>query len=244
LRTISLNIYRLREHFTCSHSLEHRCILSRGPQCDLFVTSVLHQGNFEHIVEFASALFDMGLKGFFTSPILKFTRNDQIEHWAIKPSDLEKTVDALLSLIDRLPKSSGHQVIIDLPYRYAWWLLDRERTLVNHIFEDAYEVPYYQPVAGLPLFLKTNFLSFSYWRALRITHDGTPIENLDLAAHPNYSIGTTRLDPGRSASQSSLAYAFHAQFLKEHLENSTSRNALYDRNIAGQWNKQLIAMCS
>jgi pyruvate-formate lyase-activating enzyme len=225
-----------------------KLILSRGPQCDLFVTSVLHQGNFEHIVEFASALFDMGLKGFFTSPILKFTRNDQIEHWAIKPSDLEKTIDALLSLIDRLPKPSGHQVIIDLPYRYAWWLLAHGRIATDRIFEDTYEAPYSQPDATLPLFLKMNFLSLSYWRALRITHDGIPIENLDLAAHPSYRAGAThnicnskKREP-ISVLQYLLAHSFHTQFLTAHSSILTKLESLFDRDIPTQLTQQIRSL--
>jgi len=53
----------------------------------MFVSCVLHQGNHEHVADFAEHLFGLGLKGFFTSPVLKFTKNENIQNWAITPPE-------------------------------------------------------------------------------------------------------------------------------------------------------------
>ncbi len=211
--------------------------LSQKPQHDMFVACVLHKGNHNHVVEFAKYLFDLGLKGFFTSPVLKFTKNENIENWAITPSELDNAIENLLNMAKNLKLSSEHQVVVDLPYRYAWHLLATGKVRVGEVYEDQYEVPFWQPDSSLPVFVKMNVLSYSYWKAVRITHDSTVIDNLDLAAHEDYSIGATKADrqglwaksfPNQSNQK------FHSRFFAEHLKAIRDEAHIYDRAIPSQ----------
>lgn len=213
-----------------------RMLLETNPKHDLFVACVLHQGNLDHITEFASTLFDMGLKGFFTSPILKFTRNTNIKEWSISENDLDRAIESLLHLAGKRDQSEQFQILVDLPYRYAWWLICNGRVQINEIFEDQYGVPYYQPDRNLPVYIKMNLFSYSFWRAIRITHDGTPISNLDLAAHPAYIKGEGQRNCNGTWSgwDHSLSRAFHKAFLDEHLTMAHGEQRLFDRDVAGQ----------
>ena len=200
----------------------------------MFVACVLHKGNHTHVTNFAEHLFGLGLKGFFTSPVLKFTKNENIESWSITASELAIAIENLVKLANDLQLKSEHQIVIDLPYSYAWHLLATGQVEAKNVFEDQYEVPFWQPDCSLPVFVKMNVLSYSYWKAVRITHDSTVIDNLDLAAHEDYSIGATKADrqglwaksfPNRSNQK------FHSRFFTEHLKAIRNEAHLYDRAI-------------
>lgn len=215
--------------------------LERHPRHDMFVSSVLHKGNHAHVADFAEHLFGLGLKGFFTSPVLKFTRNESIENWAITPLQLATAIEKLLKLAGDLRLTSDHQVVVDLPYRYAWFLVVTGRVLATDVYEDQYEVPFWQPDRTLPVFVKMNLLSYSYWKAVRITHDGTVIRNLDLAAHEDYSVGAAKAGretfwaksfPGEAARN------FHSRFFVEHQQAAQDESHLYDRAIQSQYGFQ------
>jgi MoaA/NifB/PqqE/SkfB family radical SAM enzyme len=211
--------------------------LTRNPQHDLFVSSVMHKGNHEQIANFAMHLFEMGLKGFFTSPVLKFTRNQNIASWAITPPELNLAIERLLTLAGNLKSGSEHQIVVDLPYRYAWHLLATGRVKSEDVFEDQYEVPFWQPDPSLPVFVKMNVLSYSFWKAIRITHDSTIIGNLDLAAHEDYSLGANKPDRGGLWLQhfpGEAARNFHSRFFAEHLHAVGNEARLFDRAIASQ----------
>lgn len=198
--------------------------LGMRPSHDLFIACVLHQGNREHVPAFAGALFKLGVPGFFCSPVLKFTRNDHIAEWAITVEELEETIERLTA-VAALHRES-HQVIVDLPYKYAWQLLAR-RVEPKAILEDAVENPVYQPTPAVPLFLKMNLLSFSYWRAVRITHDGAIVADMDMAAHAQYGQYST----GRPFGDA-VGLRFHEEFLARHSRGWADASRVYDREIA------------
>jgi len=211
--------------------------LTHNPQHDMFVSCVLHQGNHKHVGDFAEHLFDLGLKGFFTSPVLKFTKNENIQNWAITPAELDAAIERLLKKADNLKLKSDHQIVIDLPYRYAWHLLATGKVRSKDVYEDQYEVPFWQPDPSLPVFVKMNVLSYSYWKAVRVTHDSTVIANLDLAAHEDYSVGAEKADrlgfwkkdfPGEPTRK------FHSRFFTEHIKAIRDEVHLYDRGIPSQ----------
>jgi len=211
--------------------------LKHKPKHDMFVSCVMHSGNAAHISDFAAHLFDMGLPGFFTSPVLKFTRNENIEDWAISPSQLANAIENLLKFAEVSGLGKENQIVIDLPYRYTWHLLATGRVKSREVFEDCYEVPFWQPDASLPVFVKMNVLSYSFWKAVRITHDGTVIENLDLAAHEDYGTGAQKADTSGIWSRSfptADAHAFHSRFFTEHIRAVKRESYLYDRALPTQ----------
>jgi len=83
-----------------------------------------------------------------------------------------------------------------------------------------------------------NVLSYSYWKAVRITHDSTVITNLDLAAHEDYSLGSEKADRTgywtRMFSTKTHANLFHERFFREHLKSVLNESLIFDRNVPGQ----------
>lgn len=211
--------------------------LKHKPKHDMFVSCVMHNGNHTHVSDFAAHLFDMGLPGFFTSPVLKFTRNEHIEDWAISASQLATAIDNLLKFAESSGLSKDNQIVIDLPYRYAWHLLATEQVKAEDVLEDRYEVPFWQPDSTLPVFVKMNVLSYSFWKAVRITHDGTVIENLDLAAHEDYSLGAKNFskEPSRKIFfPGGPSEKFHLRFFTEHVLAARDGAQLFERAIPSQ----------
>lgn len=155
------------------------------------VATVLHNGNIDGFSEHLEWIEKLTTFSLFASPILDFTGSaDDIDPLSIPPS----RVYQLLELIARSISSRGtqsrwtgsRQILIDLPYSYAWAGLRDGVFDVERIEEDEFEAHFVQPYAGIPLFVKLNLLPLSYWRAARITHDGHILEDMDLAAHADY----------------------------------------------------------
>lgn len=211
-----------------------KSLLARQPQFDMFVSCVLHQGNLNHLATFVPTLFDMGLTGFFTSPVLRFTRNGMIDEWSIGPAELHEVIETLRLVAADVCSSTGeHQIVLDLPYRYAWWLLASGWVEPERILDDRFEVPYLQPDESVPFFIKMNFISFSFYRAVRITHDGVIVANLDLAAHPDYDKGQVHAS-GVCSRDDETAITFHTSFLQQHRVIGEYPERLFDRDVGSQ----------
>lgn len=127
-------------------------------------------------------MFARGVVTCFASPVLRFALSNAVSDWALDIDDLWRTVDRLVRIEG---SSEGEQIIIDLPYKYSWALLRANKIPPAEIEEDAYEALYWQ-IPASSVFIKLNPFPYSYWRALRLTHDGEAVLDMDLAAHPDY----------------------------------------------------------
>lgn len=208
------------------------------PKHDVFVSSVLHRGNIEHITDYASHLFNIGVPGFFTSPILKFTTDGRIQEWSVTLPEVLCLIRSLLRLAERYQLAPEQQIVIDLPYRYAWRLIASGEISEASVCEDVYEVPFWKPDPALPVFVKMNLLSYSYWKAVRITHDGTVIKNMDLAAHEDYNCGTEKADLNGNWAINFASHLnshrFHSRFFGEHILSAAGESLIYERDVHEQ----------
>jgi len=198
--------------------------------------TVLTDASLPGYPEFAARMFDRGVPTCFASPVLRFAMSNEV-------ADIAVALEETLRLADRLGEvgqraNPGTQVIIDLPYRYSWALLASGRIRAHEILEDRYEAIHCR-WAGSNVYLKINPFSFSYWRALRVTHDGRVIINMDLAAHADYAasaLDLEALEPPILASLGDTAQRFLADFIARHVV--LDQTPIFERGLAGQYVRQ------
>jgi len=151
--------------------------------------TVLTSASCANYPAFVEQMFGRGVPTCFASPVLRFAMSNEVSASAV-------SLDELLALAERLRGITGphgdEQVIIDLPYKYSWALLSSRFVPIADVEEDAHEALFWR-MPGSMVHIKLNPFPFSYWRALRVTHDGNVILNMDLAAHPEYSRVSTPL---------------------------------------------------
>lgn len=214
--------------------------LATAPAHDFSVTSVLHKGSAERYVEFVDFLFSLGMKTAFGSPILKFTEKDPVSRFALNVGELRSLLEQLSAYLSSISLTvrADRQIIIDLPYKYSWALLQSAGFDWKDINQDTYEAHYWRPDSALPLYIKFNFFPMSYWRAIRVTHDGRVLENMDLAAHRLYrqesrpcSDTDNRWYFGR---QSLYHHEFLRDFVDQHARVTGHTLGVYDREVAAQ----------
>jgi hypothetical protein len=215
-----------------------RAILS-SPLGDRFATAtVLTEASLNAYPAFVSAMFDEGVPTCFSSPVLRFAMSNDVAAFAVSLEKTLRLVDALAEAT--LSAAPGTQVILDLPYRYSWALLTSGRIAARDIAEDQFEALYWRHGAS-NVFLKLNPFPYSYWRALRVTHDGKAIVNMDLAAHADYGVSAVDFDrvnasllPGLAA----IGVPFLKDFIDRHLAPTTA--PVFERGLAAQYGRQRI----
>lgn len=186
--------------------------------------------------KFVESMFSRGVITCFASPVLRFAMSNEVSKEALG-------VDSLWRLVDELSDLSAtpqHQIIIDLPYKYSWFALQSGLIPARAIEEDAYEALYWR-VGGSSVYIKLNPFPYSYWRALRITHDGRAILNMDLAAHPKYEIGSVPLSEVRPDIFSDQVRGGLA-VLSDSIERLASRDLreLHERDLEGQHARDMM----
>ncbi len=205
-----------------------------SPLRENFATAtVLTEASIRDYPEFVSRMFDKGVVTCFSSPVLRFAMSNQV-------ADIAISLDEILKLCEALSNSNAltkdRQVIIDLPYRYSWAMLNSGNIPLEQLREDSYEALHWNPQQGI--YLKLNPFPFSYWRALRVTHDGHAILNMDLAAHIAYSTGTieyTDIDSDVFTKNFETGISIMSAFIKQHIETSSHDAKLFERNLNGQY---------
>lgn len=229
---------RLRGHAVSARIRGGVDAILRSPLRPRFATAtVLTDASVENFPRFVSAMFDQGAVTCFASPVLRFAMSNDVAACAV---GLEQT----LELADRLADAcSVHgpdvQVILDLPYRYTWDLLRSGRVPIDQVMEDAFEAVFWQ-IPYSQIYLKLNPFSYSYWRALRITHDGRVILNMDLAAHPQYAVSSRDLKdvgPNLLPLMREAGGCFLQDFITRHL--SKCDEPAFERGLAGQLEREL-----
>lgn len=202
----------------------------------LSTTTVLWKESLEGFVEHVENMFEKGVQTCFGSPVLNFAVSNDSSDQAVS---VEMVESLLLRLANRFPQnteSAGQQVMIDLPYKYTWAVLKSGLVPHSEVLEDRFEALFWR-VPGSCVIVKLNPFSFSYFRAVRVTHDGTVIENMDLAAHENYRDGTRdltrRLSVFCEPDFSEVSSAFHNEFLEGHLGPYRDSKP-YDRALTAQ----------
>lgn len=202
--------------------------------------SVLSTTNSSEFPEAVNRLFDTGVETCFASPILKFAMSKEVSGLAMSLKDVLILVEKLGSEVKQ--SADTHQIILDMPYKYTWDLL-REGTIpVSEIKEDRFEAIYWR-VSGTPIILKLNPFSFSYWRACRITHDGSVLFNMDLAAHKNYAATSVRIDEIADAFEMAGAERgpqFLHSFIDSHVYSDHTNDA-HDRELSAQFDDEVRA---
>lgn len=224
-------------------------IIASKPSHDFSVTSVLHKRSAMRYVEFVKYLFSLGINTVFGSPILKFTEKDAV-------SGISLVVDDVLSLLEVVAAYLGglgqiacadRQIIIDLPYKYSWALLRSGNVIWRDIKQDRYEAHYWQPDSRVPLYVKFNFFPMSYWRAIRITHDGRVLENMDLAAHRLYREESRLVSDAEGrwyhGKKSPYHWEFLTEFIRQHAAVTSRSQGVYDREVGDQY-RHMVAMAS
>jgi MoaA/NifB/PqqE/SkfB family radical SAM enzyme len=215
--------------------------LETMPVHDFSVTSVLHALSAKTYPHFVDFLFSLGIKTAFGSPILRFTEHDTAADVALSIGDLTSLFEDLARYLDMLPPCAreDRQIIIDLPYKYSWLLLESGAVSWTHILQDAYEAHFLKPHSHLPLYIKFNFFPMSYWRAIRITHDGRILENMDLAAHRSYHQYVRDCADTQwrwyFGSKDDYHTAFLTDFVCQHANGTRIARDCYDRNVAKQY---------
>lgn len=206
----------------------------QSPLRDRFATAtVLTEASARRYPEFVAEMFGRGVMTCFASPVLRFAMSNDVAGYAV---DLDRT----LELCDRLAASSegaeaGSQVIIDLPYKYTWALLRSGRIPTADVQEDRFEALYWR-LGSSCVFIKLNPFAYSYWRAIRITHDGRVILNMDLAAHASYTSGACDLLDLTDTFVATLRNAGRPaveDFIARHWSDGTQ--PLFERDLAGQF---------
>jgi|GEM_PF-6848051 len=157
-----------------------------SPLRDRFATAtVLTAASSPGYADFVREMFARGAPTCFASPVLRFAMSNDVADYALTLEEVWLLVEELAAI---QPSEPGGQIIIDLPYRYTWSLLASGRVPISEVREDAFEALFWAP-AGSAVHIKLNPFPYSFWRALRVTHDGRTILNMDLAAHPEYQAG-------------------------------------------------------
>lgn len=206
----------------------------RSPLRSRFATAtVLTGASVGDYPRFVAEMLDAGVPTCFASPVLRFAMSNDVADYAV-------SLDSTLHLADRLAEvaDSGDpdvQVILDLPYRYTWALLASGHVPLCEVREDAYEALYWR-LSGSNVFLKLNPFSYSYWRALRITHDGKVILNMDLAAHADYAVSARPLSdvgPSLPPLLRETGGRFLKDFIGRHLAGGPA--PLFERGLADQF---------
>ena len=178
-------------------------------------------------------MFDRGVPTCFASPVLRFAMSNEVSDYAVSLEEIWHLAEDLSSAPYH---SDDQQILLDLPYRYTWELLKSGRIPVSEIQEDAHEALYWQ-FSGSHVYFKLNPFPFSYWRAMRITHDGTAVLNMDLAAHSAYNHSAPHfLSINQRTFQQMKAEAkgHLSQFLAQQmLQNSAT--PVYERSLARQF---------
>jgi molybdenum cofactor biosynthesis enzyme MoaA len=220
--------------------------LNSEPNHDFSITSVLHSLNAESYPRFVDFLFSLGIKTAFGSPILRFTERNMAAEVALSVDELTGLIDDLARYIAMLPRAAreDRQIIIDLPYKYSWLALGSKVVNWADILQDVYEAHFTQPYSDVPLYVKFNFFPMSYWRAIRITHDGRVLENMDLAAHRLYHQHSRHCTDSQQRWYFGSRQDYHAlfllEFIRQHVDNAGIAQDYYDRNVASQY-EHLIA---
>jgi organic radical activating enzyme len=209
---------------------------------DIAVTSVLHAKSVTDYHEFIEKMFEVGVTTCFSSPVLNFatTNQNEVDGLALSPERVMGHIEGLITWAARNRVSTGteKQLLVDLPYRYSWRFLADGIFEAGDVVQDCYEAHYWQPDAGVPVYVKLNFVPQSYWRAFRLTHDGECLYNMDLAAHRNYQLVSDSMSStdrawwqgGRAAEDQGVL----ANFFVGMLSNQRSRGRSFDREIDGQ----------
>jgi len=214
--------------------------LTTKPSHDFSVVSVLHKDSARRYMSFIDFLFSIGMKTAFGSPVLRFTERDTAAAMAISTADLLILIETLVSYLSRMPSHAraGRQIIIDLPYKYSWLLLKEPGIDWADLKQDAFEAHFLQPDLSVPLYLKFNFFPMSYWRAIRVTHNGRVIENMDLAAHRLYDRHTRHCADRDQRWYFGLRQVYHdnflSDFIRQHVDLAGISKEPYDRDVPGQ----------
>lgn len=214
--------------------------LTTTPTHDFSITSVLHKGSVPRYIDFVDFVFSIGIKTAFGSPVLRFTERDTAAPVAISTANLLVLIDALGMYLGQLPADARdeRQVIIDLPYKYSWLFFKERGIDWADIKQDAFEAHFLQPDSSVPLFVKFNFFPMSYWRAIRVTHDGRVLENMDLAAHRLYDQHTRHCADRRQRWYFGSRLGYHQKFLsdfvRQHVDLLGISKDPHDREVAGQ----------
>jgi len=214
--------------------------LGAEPKHDFSITSVLHKDSLRSYETFVDFLFSIGIKTAFGSPILRFTERDIAAPHAISITDLLMLIETLATYLGRLPTldREERQVIIDLPYKYSWLLLKEAGIDWADIKQDAFEAHFLQPERGVPLYVKFNFFPMSYWRAVRVTHDGRVVENMDLAAHRLYDRNSRHCSDQQQRWYFGSRQRYHEKFLydfvSQHADLAGISKNPHDREVGGQ----------
>jgi hypothetical protein len=198
----------------------------------LATATVLSEASLQSYPLFVEAMLDEGVPTCFASPVLRFAMSNEV-------SDIAVGLEATMRLYDRLAQVAAArggdcQVILDLPYRYTWALLRSGRVRVSEVREDEYEALYWDE-GGSGAYLKLNPFPYSYWRALRITHDGRVILNMDLAAHSRYAATALDLEDVNESLLGAMRRAgpiFLEDFIGRHAVPTATE--LHERDLAGQ----------
>jgi hypothetical protein len=206
----------------------------QSPLRERFATATVLTGvSAPRYPDFVKAMFDQGVVTCFASPVLRFAMSNEVSEYAV-------SLDHTLRLADHVASATVTadpctQVIIDLPYRYTWSLLRSGGIPVGEVQQDAFEALYWQ-LLGSSVFIKLNPFPFSYWRAVRITHDGNVILNMDLAAHEHYSDSAARLEqlhPALFQDWRQIGILSMTNFIEGHL--GECRTPIYERDLSGQY---------
>ncbi|HRW61519.1 MAG TPA: radical SAM protein [Defluviicoccus sp.] len=223
-------------------------LLSDGFDGEFAITSVMHRGNRDRFFVFADEMFSRDVPTVFTSPILRFTDDLRISNWALTHEEIVRLIEQCVgyAAASGLNVDGGQQLILDLPYKYSWYLVRSGHVQAKDIWEDGFEAQFYQPDPNVNFVVKMNFLSLSFWRALRVTHDGTVVENMDLAAHPGYASNTHHLS-GRDRAWyfggelSRVGEQYHDWFFRRHACSQLAEDDAHYREVDVQYEKHLFA---
>ncbi len=221
-------------------------LLGDGFNGEFAITSVLHRGNRDRFFVFADEMFSRDVPTVFTSPILRFTDDLGISEWALTYEEIVRLVEqcAGYAAASGLNVEGGQQLILDLPYKYSWYLVRNGYVRTEDLYEDGFEAQFYQPDPNVNFVVKMNFLSLSFWRALRVTHDGTVVENMDLAAHPGYASNTHHLsDAGHAwyltGIPSRVGELYHDSFFRRHACSQLDEDDAHYREVDVQYEEHL-----
>ena len=210
---------------------------------DRFATAtVLTHKSLQGYPVFVEEMFGIGVKTCFSSPVLRFAMSNDVADFAVS---LEETWKLAEQLASRHPFSIDRQIIIDLPYRYTWNLLKSGRISPSDVKEDNNEA-LYSNLQGSCVYIKLNPFPYSYWRALRITHDGKVILNMDLAAHVQYGTNAPSFDAVRANVFENSVLAGQAvlkDFISRHMDEANV-DSEFERNLAGQFERYQSLMAA
>lgn len=205
----------------------------RSPLRERFATaSVLTHANIDSYARFVTEMFDRGVVTCFASPVLRFAMSNEVSDLAVGMERIWRLADEISTATQTA--AADNQVIIDLPYKYTWSLLRSRSFSISELSEDQYEAIYWN-IRGSNIYIKLNPFSYSFWRALRITHDGHVITNMDLAAHADYAEVSRPLQDAGGLGEIDHAFArdFLAGFITRHDRGDVGD--LHERDLLTQF---------